>query len=179
MGLKNQCIFFSSWLIWNFGCHLGIFDFTVKYVYTFRYLCTFCGSSEHRDNSKKKLIWEFFSRVKRVKKYEYQELIRALDFFFSHFKYELYFHSLKLILKRIQKIYQIEIKKAPQSCEIQKRGNSGKKWHCFCPNAKINFFPSFAIWICTYRVVIGNRTGFWTPTDIRFKVWDVRMNPII
>ena len=83
------------------------------------------------------------------------------------------------LLKRIQKIFQIEIKKAPQSCEIQKRGNSGKKWHCFCPNAKINFFPSFAIWICTSRVVIGNRTGFWTSTDIRFKVWDVPMNPII
>lgn len=152
MGLKNQCIFiFSSWLIWNFGwCHLGIFDFTVKYVYTFRYLCTFCGSSEHRDNSKKKLILN----------------MNCIFIFWN-------------LLKRIQKIFQIEIKKAPQSCEILKRGNSGKKWHCFCPNAKINFFPSFAIWICTSRVVIGNRTGFWTPTDIRFKVWDVRMNPII
>ena len=170
--------FFSSWLIWNFGCHLGIFDFTVKYVYTFRYLCTFCGSSEHRDNSKKKVYLGIFLWVKRVKKYEYQELIRALGLFFLILNMNCIFIFWNL-LKRIQKIFQIEINKAPQSCEILKRGNSGKKWHCFCPNAKINFFPSFAIWICTSRVVIGNRTGFWTSTDIRFKVWDVRINPII
>ena len=60
--------------------------------------------------------------------------------FFSHFKYELHFHFLKLI-KKNYKIFQIEIKKAPQSCEVHpKKGNLGKKWHYFCSKAKINFF---------------------------------------
>ena len=179
MGLKNQCIFiFSSWLIWNFGwCHLGIFDFTVKYVYTFRYLCTFCGSSEHRDNSKKKVYLGIFFLSEASEKIWISRVNSGSgSFFFSFLNCIFIFWNL---IKIIQKIFQIEIKKAPQSCEIQKRGNSGKKWHCFCPNAKIKFFPSFAIWICTSRVVIGNRTGFWTSTDIRFKFWDVLINPMI
>ena len=127
---------------------------------------------------KKSWFGNFFLWVKRVKKYEYRELIRALDLFFSHFRYELYFHFLKLIKENSKNISNWN-KKGSTELWNPKKGNSGKKWHCFCPNAKINFFPSFAIWICTSRVVIGKRTGFWPSTDIRFKVWDVRINPII
>ena len=132
MGLKNQCIFiFSSWLIWNFGwCHLGIFDFTVKYVYTFRYLCTFCGSSEHRDNSKKKV--DFFLWVKRVKKYEYRELTRALDLSFSHFKYELYFHFLKLIKENSKTISNWN-KKGSTELWNPKKGQFREKVTLFLP----------------------------------------------